>query len=216
MFEKRKFQDLFETAQGKGSSVVVESKDEVPKELIEKYPDVQLLNYEEIQNQINSDKENRCGYEIDTPAGILASAFGSILNLILEQVTPPRDCKCECEGEELSTDDGEYNMSELANELVEVASNEYNRAARVYGPTVNSYHEGYALIREEYDEAVADMKLLDEQMATLWDLVTCKNVPAEVFRLESIKVATRALQCAAELVQVTAMCRKFTNLKEEE
>lgn len=75
------------------------------------------------------------------------------------------------------------------NDFISKVKCEYIRASELY-PKFHSYHEGYAVILEELDE--------------LWDLI------------KSVKFTSGHIpQMETELVQVAAMCLKFSELFNE-
>lgn len=69
----------------------------------------------------------------------------------------------------------------------------------------NSTHEGYAVIKEEMDEAVDEIKLMTEHGHRLWNRI--KNDENTMEHIE--KIEETAINCAAELIQVIAMCKKY-------
>lgn len=80
-------------------------------------------------------------------------------------------------------------------------------------PMFYSDHEGYAVLKEEVEEAEEDLIRTKDQVASLWRF-TKKNLnkPKEL-AAESIKES--AIELAVEAVQVAAMAQKFIDSRRE-
>ena len=72
-------------------------------------------------------------------------------------------------------------------------------------PLFHSQHEGYAVIKEEIEEAMDGMNGLLEVFSNAWAAIK-KNEDATV---QMKMVGTLAQQVAIEAIQVAAMCDKF-------
>lgn len=94
-------------------------------------------------------------------------------------------------------------------ELNEVVDNEFLRASKDHGTTFTSYHEGYAVLLEEFEEAEAELHGLERAVRHLWAAI--KN--DDMLPLYPCEVKRHAVLAAAELVQVAAMAEKlrYTN-----
>ncbi len=94
-------------------------------------------------------------------------------------------------------------------ELNEVVDNEFLRASKDRGTTFTSYHEGYAVLLEEIEEAEAELHRLERAVRHLWAAI--KN--DDMLTLYPYEVKRHAVLAAAELVQVAAMAEKlrYTN-----
>lgn len=94
-------------------------------------------------------------------------------------------------------------------ELDEVVDNEFLRASKDHGTTFSSYHEGYAVLLEEYDEALEELDRLVRAFRHLWAAIKNDDIPT----LYPCEVKRYAVLAAAELVQVAAMAEKlrYTN-----
>ena len=94
-------------------------------------------------------------------------------------------------------------------ELDEVVDNEFLRASKDHGTTFTSYHEGYAVLLEEFEEAQAELCGLERSVRHLWSAI--KN--DDMLPLYPYEVKRYAVLAAAELVQVAAMAEKlrYTN-----
>ncbi len=88
-------------------------------------------------------------------------------------------------------------IRELVNEELLFANQKF--------PLFASPHEGYAVLKEEIEETLDESKRLDRNIELLWcGIKKNENVMPYVGYIEDY-----ALQCAAEAIQVVAMCRKY-------
>lgn len=78
-------------------------------------------------------------------------------------------------------------------------------AANEKHPPFASQHEGYAVIKEEIEEAGDKINSLEQHFEYAWD--TIKNDANAKERVEICKHF--AVLAACELIQVAAMCEKF-------
>lgn len=80
-------------------------------------------------------------------------------------------------------------------------------------PMFHSDHEGYAVLKEEVEEAETDLIRIKDQIASIWRF-TKKNLnkPKES-AAESIKES--AIELAVEAIQVAAMAQKFIDSRRE-
>ena len=98
-------------------------------------------------------------------------------------------------------------MSMLKQSITTLADNELQRGKTRYGNN-HSRHEGYAVLREEYDEFEEEVDNFLISLANLWTQIKQDVKPTEVLgTLE--KMRDRALNASAELVQVIAMVNKM-------
>jgi len=97
-------------------------------------------------------------------------------------------------------------MKQLTEEVSDLVKNEYQRAAKDHGGAANTPHEGYALIKEEEEEAGDQMSLVSQKVASLWQAVRADNISLQAGYLVEIRDA--AVSGACELVQVAAMANK--------
>ena len=79
---------------------------------------------------------------------------------------------------------------------------ELQNIVKEHGATYNSTHEGYAVLKEEVEEAAEDMKQIEQKLEHLWETIKI-NFPVddELTRLKAVAVALagEAVQCAAVL-----------------
>jgi hypothetical protein len=96
-------------------------------------------------------------------------------------------------------------MLELLCDVKDAAMEEYRRASEKFGAANNSPHESYAVILEEYQEAVESAAVFETLFEEYWRGVK-GNGNGQHDRLETMVVF--AVQAAAEWCQVAAMCYK--------
>lgn len=79
-------------------------------------------------------------------------------------------------------------------------------------PQFHSPHEGWAVLREEYDELEEEVHQLDGEInCYLWGSVK-RNTTAD--NVEAVQ--QRAIAAACEAIQVAAMARKYLDMLERE
>lgn len=93
--------------------------------------------------------------------------------------------------------------------IIETAiNNEKENAIESYGPTYNSDHEGYAVLKEEIEEADCDLKYIQDALCDLW-----KGIKINVYpkcKQEMIKkIVKDAKNLAMEACQIAAVGQKF-------
>ena len=79
---------------------------------------------------------------------------------------------------------------------------ELQNIVKEYGPTYHSTHEGYAVLKEEVEEAADDMKQIEQLMEGVWDAVKMNfAMKDQLCKLKAVAVALagEAVQCAAVL-----------------
>lgn len=97
-------------------------------------------------------------------------------------------------------------MTDLLNSVSALVDEEYKRAASEHGGAANTPHEGYALIKEEEEEAADQMTAVSQRVTSLWLEVKSDNLKAQHTALLGIRAA--AILGACELIQVAAMADK--------
>lgn len=83
---------------------------------------------------------------------------------------------------------------------------EYARAAVQHGGAFASRHEGYAVLLEEFEEAREELNTLEIYLLDLW-VHTKDDEPQTDENVRAMKAC--AVRCAAECVQIAAMCEKL-------
>ncbi len=72
-------------------------------------------------------------------------------------------------------------------------------------PLFASNHEGYAVIKEEVEEAIEESNGVVENLEILWSVIRENGAG-----LESVGyIKQHAIKAAAEFIQVAAMCDKY-------
>ena len=97
-------------------------------------------------------------------------------------------------------------MEELVKAISALAGEEYQRAAAEHGGAANTPHEGYALTKEEVDEAREQMDAVCQNVTDLWCAVKADDLPRQKEHL--VKLRWAAILGACELIQVAAMTDK--------
>ena len=90
------------------------------------------------------------------------------------------------------------------NEAVEL---ELSNACELYGEKYHSLHEGYAVLKEEIEEATNNLEYIKDNFADLWNNV--KSDDELSVKAQARFVAFGAVQLALEAVQVAAVARKI-------
>lgn len=103
-------------------------------------------------------------------------------------------------------------MNNIINTIISEAKEEFERANEKH-PLFHSDHEGIAIIEEEKIEAKEEFSQLNKSMYWLKNS-TYKDLPKQAEE-NVAKLKMHAIKCAAELIQVAAMCDKFIMSREE-
>lgn len=99
-------------------------------------------------------------------------------------------------------------MTKLYDKVNILSVMEYNEAAKNYGRTFASMHEGFAVLMEEVAEAADDFdRLEDDAMQDLWCAI--REDDTEGAKMAAMGVEKLALHLACEAIQVVAMARKM-------
>jgi hypothetical protein len=90
------------------------------------------------------------------------------------------------------------------NEAIEL---ELSNACELYGEKYHSLHEGYAVLKEEIEEAANNLNYINENFADLWECV--KSDDELSVKSQARFIAFGAVQLALEAIQVAAVARKI-------
>jgi predicted nuclease with TOPRIM domain len=91
-------------------------------------------------------------------------------------------------------------------ELTSIIQQELLKASQKF-PKFSSAHEGYAVIKEELEEATDELKYLTNQLDILWMHVKENNGKQQLMAANGlIQFSERLVQ---EAIQVAAMCHRF-------
>ena len=105
----------------------------------------------------------------------------------------------------------ESNMEKIKEALEPIVVEELARANEKF-PQFASGHEGYAVIKEEVEEAGEEYQCMDSHLARMWILLRTNG---DEEALECVlAVRDRAMDVAAEAIQVAAMCDKYMDMEE--
>lgn len=96
---------------------------------------------------------------------------------------------------------------EIVNGVSDLVKNEQERAANEYGEFFHTAHEGYAVLKEEVEEATHDMAGCERIINDLWTSV--KNNSNGTAVIAAKEIYRRASFLAMEAIQVAAMAKKF-------
>lgn len=97
-------------------------------------------------------------------------------------------------------------MEELMRSVSTLVDKEHEWSNKVHGPAFHSLHEGYAVIKEEVEEADEEMDRLKKKLGFLWENV--KNDAEDVAQRNFEDMKSMAIAGACELIQVAAMADK--------
>lgn len=103
-------------------------------------------------------------------------------------------------------------MKALCADIEAAGEKELARAAKKYGATNNSPHESYAVIKEEFEEAMEETAMFDFHQKKFLEAVKKNKVNEQVERLQAMMEAAR--NAAAEWTQAYAMCVKALKKKD--
>lgn len=95
-------------------------------------------------------------------------------------------------------------MQKLIDCIKALVSFELYRASKIHEPRFSSYHEAYAVILEEYEEAKEAFELVEWRRGLAWDSIKHDEDPDGLLKV----MEKAAIAVAAEMIQVAAMCRK--------
>lgn len=93
------------------------------------------------------------------------------------------------------------------NLISQAVENEHKKMCSTYGDKYHSEHEGYAVLKEEIEEAGEEIIIINDFFSRLWTNIK-KN---EHFVCELKGIKGRAEYLAHEAFQVSAVCQKFLN-----
>ena len=97
-------------------------------------------------------------------------------------------------------------MEELMRAVSALVDKEYEWAAKSHGGVAASPHEGYALIKEEVEEADQEMERLKKKLGFLW--LNVKNDAEDMVQRNFEDMKSMAIAGACELIQVAAIADK--------
>lgn len=93
------------------------------------------------------------------------------------------------------------------NHIKEAVRDEVLKIREDHGNEYHSTHEGYAVLLEEFEECKEEAERMGVQLDMLWTMIRFNDNARLWDQLGTIKEF--ALACAAEAIQVAAVCEKF-------
>ena len=105
--------------------------------------------------------------------------------------------------------ESKHDMTSIVHPINLLVSDEYERAAGIHGLVFASTHEGYGVIAEELQEAVTEAERAQAVMHQL--LKAIHREKAQTICDLADYIRDTAVNGAAELIQVAAMCEKMAN-----
>lgn len=101
-------------------------------------------------------------------------------------------------------------FSKTAEEKIKLAIiAETNAACNKYGDVYNSLHEGYAVLKEEIDEARDEQIHIRNAIYNMWEAIKCNDKDLTKNKVKALR--DHAEKLALEAVQVCAVCEKILN-----
>lgn len=97
-------------------------------------------------------------------------------------------------------------MNKLKDGVESLINQEYRLSSEKHGEQFASYHEAYAVIKEEIEEAQVEFGAIHRHFRTFWDGVKHDAIPTDEIK----SIAQRAHLAACELIQVATMAYKAT------
>lgn len=97
-------------------------------------------------------------------------------------------------------------MNAVQKDVEQLVSKELISANRRF-PLFRSSHEGYAIVKEEVEEAQSEMRDVETLLNVLWQNCKKNNPRYAIANVEHLKAA--AIRLACEAIQIAAMCEKF-------
>lgn len=99
-------------------------------------------------------------------------------------------------------------IAEKAKEAIKLAVGfEYNNITTKHGDKYASEHEGYAVLKEEIEEAADELDCINKNLAYIWALIKNNHVKKSWEALE--ETLQYAINLAEEATQVAAVCTRF-------
>lgn len=97
----------------------------------------------------------------------------------------------------------------IVNGVSSLVTSEKERSEKEYERFFHSAHEGYAIMKEEVEEAMHDTAGCERLMNDLWECVKKNNNGTAV--MAAREIYRRASFLAMESIQVAAMAEKFVD-----
>ena len=101
-----------------------------------------------------------------------------------------------------------HDMTTIVHPINLLVSDELDRASKLHGAVFASAHEGFGVIAEELQEVGDELEIAEGNLATMLAFIR----EGDSQRIDDVAdcLRDRAVNAAAELIQVAAMCEKMT------
>lgn len=106
-------------------------------------------------------------------------------------------------------------MEQLIKSVLSLKEEEYTRASQEFGATNHSDHEGFALMFEEIQEAMEEVKNTDQRLLQFWGMVKQKDAPNASKQEVLNSIENSAILAACEFIQVATMAHKANKTIED-
>lgn len=100
-----------------------------------------------------------------------------------------------------------HDMTTIVHPINLLVSDEYDRAAKLHGAVFASPHEGFGVIAEELQEVGDELEIAEGNLSTM--LAFIRDEDKQMIADVADCLRDRAVNCAAECIQVAAMCEKM-------
>lgn len=101
-----------------------------------------------------------------------------------------------------------HDMTSIVQPLNLLVSDELDRASNIHGETFASPHEGFGVIAEELQEVGDELEIAEGNLSTMLTFIRDEDKQRIAGMAECLR--NRAVNAAAEMIQVAAMCKKMT------
>ena len=100
-----------------------------------------------------------------------------------------------------------HDMTTIVQPINLLVSDELDRASKIHGAVFASVHEGFGVIAEELQEVGDELEIAEGNLSTM--LAFIREGDSQRIADVADCLRDRAVNAAAELVQVAAMCEKM-------
>lgn len=101
-----------------------------------------------------------------------------------------------------------HDMTTIVQPLNLLVSDELDRASKIHVATFSSTHEGFGVIAEELQEVGDELEIAEGNLSTM--LAFIREGDSQRIADVADCLRDRAVNAAAEMIQVAAMCEKMT------
>jgi len=99
-------------------------------------------------------------------------------------------------------------MEKLIKSVQDIEREEYDRASEKFGAVNNSDHESFAVLFEEMQESLDEVKNTDANIQQFWQMVKSKDSGDQDKQSVLTAIENSAIFAACEFIQVAAMAYK--------